>query len=159
MLTGTKTNKQTEKMTSSLKEFRMQSYNKIHEESDSEDADNSPEAIKKRHKRELERAERQNRENTSAVLELRDMEDELHTLNNLFTEQQDAIKEMKKSYEGPGLQSLTQWGREYLKEALRRLEEYEKQAHDMLARVDATRKDVSIPIFSLSFLLRSFGER
>jgi len=139
--------KQTEKMTSALKEFRMQSYYKIHEDSDSEDADNSSEAIKKRHKRELERAERQNRENTSAVLELRDMEDELHSLNNLFTEQQDAIKEMKKSYEGPGLQSFTECGREYLKEALRRLEEYEKQTHDMLGRVDATRKDVRIPFF------------
>ncbi|KAI0393446.1 hypothetical protein F5Y17DRAFT_432425 [Xylariaceae sp. FL0594] len=131
----------TEKMTSALKDFRMQSYNKIHEGSDSEDADNSPEAIKKRHKRELERAERQNRENTSAMLELRDMEDELHVLNNLFTEQQGAIKEMKKSYEGPGLASLTECGRDYLKEALRRLDEYGKQARDMLARVDATRKD------------------
>ncbi|KAI1812784.1 hypothetical protein GGS20DRAFT_516952 [Poronia punctata] len=131
----------TEKMTSALKEFRMQSYNKIHEESEYEDADNSAEAIRKRHKRELERAERQNRENTSAVLELRDMEDELHTLNNLFAEQQEAIKTMKESFEKPGLKSFTDCGREYLKEALRSLEEYEKQAHDMLARVDATRKD------------------
>lgn len=123
----------------------MQSYSKIHDDSDSDDPDdNRTEAIKKRHKRELERAERQNRENTSAVLELRDMEDELHTLLNLFTEQQDAIKSMKGSYERAELQAHTECGREYLKEALRRLEDYEKQAHDMLARVDATRKDVSI---------------
>ncbi|KAI0468074.1 hypothetical protein F4859DRAFT_223829 [Xylaria cf. heliscus] len=130
----------TERMTSSLKRFRMQSYTKIHDESDSDD-DNRPEAIKKRHKRELERAERENRENTSAVLELRDMEDELHTMLNLFTEQQDAIKSMKASYEKAELQGLTECGREYLKEALQRLGDYEKQARDMLLRVDATRKD------------------
>ncbi|KAI0865927.1 hypothetical protein F4860DRAFT_200414 [Xylaria cubensis] len=132
----------TERMTSSLKQFRMQSYSKLHDDSDSDDPDdNRSEAIKKRHKRELERAERQNRENTSAVLELRDMEDELHTLLILFGEQQDAIKSMKSSYEKSELSVHTECGREYLKEALRRLEEYEKQANDMLTRVDATRKD------------------
>ncbi|KAI1422515.1 hypothetical protein F5Y12DRAFT_762408 [Xylaria sp. FL1777] len=132
----------TERMTSSLKRFRMESYNKTHDDSDTDDPnDNRTETIKKRHNREVERAERQNRENTSAVLELRDMEDELHTLLNLFTEQQDTIKSMKWSYEKSELQASTQCGREFLKEALRRLEEYEKQARDMLARVDATRKD------------------
>ncbi|KAI1355970.1 hypothetical protein F5Y01DRAFT_301551 [Xylaria sp. FL0043] len=133
----------TERMTSSLKRFRMESYNKTHDESDTDDDpnDNRTEAIKKRHNREVERAERQNRENTSAVLELRDMEDELHTLLNLFTEQQDTVKSMKTSYEKSELQAATECGREYLKEALHRLEEYEKQARDMLARVDATRKD------------------
>ncbi|KAI3316983.1 hypothetical protein HD806DRAFT_516300 [Xylariaceae sp. AK1471] len=132
----------TERMTSSLKEFRRQSYKKTHDESDSEDPDdNSPEAIKKRHKREVERAERQNRDNTSAVLELRDMEDELHTLQNLFTEQRDAIKAMKASYDKGALHSFTECGSGYLNEALARLEEYEKQTHDMITRVDATRKD------------------
>ncbi|KAI1115569.1 hypothetical protein F5Y14DRAFT_410352 [Nemania sp. NC0429] len=132
----------TERMTSSLKEFRMQSHTKMNDDSDSDDPDdNSTETIKKRHKRELERAERQNRENTSAVLELRDMEDELHTLLNLFTEQQDTIKAMKASSEKSEGQTFTEFGREYLKEALRRLEEYDKQVHDMLIRVDGTRKD------------------
>ncbi|KAI0546750.1 hypothetical protein F4679DRAFT_404901 [Xylaria curta] len=132
----------TERMTSSLKQFRMQSYSKLHDDSDSDDPnDNRSETIKKRHKRELERAERQNRENTSAVLELRDMEDELHTLLILFAEQQDAIKSMKSSYEKSELAVHTECGRGYLKEALQRLEEYEKQANDMLSRVDATRKD------------------
>lgn len=132
-------------MTSSLKEFRMQSHTKLNDDSDSDDPDdNTTETIKKRHKRELARAERQNRENTSAVLELRDMEDELHTLLNLFTEQQDTIKLMKVSSEKSEGQTFTEFGREYLKEALRRLEEYDKQVHDMLIRVDGTRKDVSI---------------
>ncbi|KAI1169925.1 hypothetical protein F4777DRAFT_571265 [Nemania sp. FL0916] len=133
----------TERMTSSLKDFRMQSHTNIHGESDTEDLDdNSTEAIKKRHLRELKRAERQNRENTSAVLELRDMEDELHTMLNLFTEQQDTIKTMmKEGLEKPERQTFTNSGREYLREALRRLDDYDKQAHDMLARVDSTRKD------------------
>ncbi|KAI1159402.1 hypothetical protein F5B18DRAFT_636992 [Nemania serpens] len=132
----------TERMTSSLKEFRMQSHTKLNDDSDSDDPDdNTTETIKKRHKRELARAERQNRENTSAVLELRDMEDELHTLLNLFTEQQDTIKLMKVSSEKSEGQTFTEFGREYLKEALRRLEEYDKQVHDMLIRVDGTRKD------------------
>ncbi|KAJ2992152.1 hypothetical protein NUW58_g2264 [Xylaria curta] len=132
----------TERMTSSLKAFRMQSYSKILDDSDSDDPnDNRSSAIKKRHKRELEQAERENRENTSAVLELRDLEDELHTLLNLFTEQQDTITTMKANYEESELRECTEFGREYLKEALRRLEEYEKQARDMLGRVDATRKD------------------
>ncbi|KAJ3572972.1 hypothetical protein NPX13_g4865 [Xylaria arbuscula] len=132
----------TERMTSSLKRFRMESYNKTHDDSDSDDPDdNRTETIKKRHNREVERAERQNRENTSAVLELRDMEDELRTLLNLFAEQQDVIKKMKGDYKNSELANFTDYGRQYLNEALERLEEYEKQAHDMLVRVDATRKD------------------
>ncbi|KAI1149498.1 hypothetical protein F4825DRAFT_430173 [Nemania diffusa] len=132
----------TERMTSSLKAFRTQSHTKIDVDSDSDSADdNRSEAIKKRHRRELEQAERQNRENTSAVLELRDMEDELHTLLGLFTEQQGAVRLMRDSYGRPELAALTGCGRAFLDEALRRLEEYEKLAHDMLGRVDATRKD------------------
>ncbi|KAI8623925.1 hypothetical protein F5Y19DRAFT_343736 [Xylariaceae sp. FL1651] len=132
----------TERMTSALKRFRMRSHDKIYGESDSDDPNaNRSKTIKKRHKREIMRAERQNRENTSALLELRDMEDELHTLLNLFTEQQDTIKTMKSNYEKPELQGFTERGREFLKEALSSLDEYEKQAHDMLTRVDHTRKD------------------
>ncbi|KAI0145146.1 hypothetical protein GGR57DRAFT_305044 [Xylariaceae sp. FL1272] len=132
----------TERMTSSLKRFRMQSYKKIHEDSDSDDPDEySAKKIKKRHQRELERAERENRENTSAVLELRDLEDELRTLGNLFSEQQEAIGTMKRCYEKAELQGSTGRGRAFLVEALKRLDEYSKQAHDMLERVDATRKD------------------
>ncbi|KAI1819347.1 hypothetical protein F4861DRAFT_546930 [Xylaria intraflava] len=130
----------TEKMTSCLKEFRMQSYSKVYDDSDSDDPDDSgSRAIKRRYQRELERAERQNRENTSALLELRDMEDELHTLLHLFAMQQDTIQSMERDNKSD--QSFTEFGRGYLKEALQRLDEYEKQASDMLARVDFTRKD------------------
>ncbi|KAI1329879.1 hypothetical protein F5Y16DRAFT_364948 [Xylariaceae sp. FL0255] len=133
----------TERMTSSLKRFRMQSYQRIREGSEDTDEDggNSPEKIKTRHRRELERAERENRDNTSAQLELRDMEDEMHTLGALFTDQQETIKSMLKSYEAPELQEFTGRGRDFLREALRSLEEYVRSSKDMLERIDATRKD------------------
>ncbi|KAI0599276.1 hypothetical protein F4775DRAFT_591720 [Biscogniauxia sp. FL1348] len=132
----------TERMTSSLKRFRMQTYkDKIHDDSGSDSDDNRSKSIKQRHRQELEKAERENRENTSAMLELRDMEDELLTLKNLFSEQQTTIKAMNESFEKPELQASTEYGRTYLKEALGRLEEYQRQAQGMLDRVDSTRKD------------------
>ncbi|KAI5918852.1 hypothetical protein F4810DRAFT_690263 [Camillea tinctor] len=132
----------TERMTSSLKRFRMQTYkDKIHDDSSSDSDDNRSESIKKRHRQELEKAEQENRENTSAVLELRDMEDELLTLKNLFSEQEKTVKAMNESYEKPELQASTECGRAFLKEALDRLEDYQKQTQGMLDRVDSTRKD------------------
>lgn len=133
----------TERMTSSLKRFRMQTFReRIFSDSDSDDPeDNRSESIKKRHRRELEQAERENRENTSALLELRDMDDELNTMKNLFSEQEDTIKDMRDSYEKPELQAYTENGRQFLEEALKRLQEYQKQVHDMIDRVDNTKKD------------------
>ncbi|XXH00847.1 hypothetical protein Hte_007198 [Hypoxylon texense] len=133
----------TERMTSSLKRFRMQTFrDKIHDDSDSDEfEDNRSESIKQRHRRELEQAERENRENTSALLELRDMDDELNTMRNLFSEQEATIKIMKENYEKPELRASTENGREFLEEALKRLQEYRKQVHDMLERVDGTKKD------------------
>ncbi|KAI0849164.1 hypothetical protein F5Y00DRAFT_236704 [Daldinia vernicosa] len=133
----------TEKMTSSLKRFRMQTFrDRILEDSDSDEPeDNRSESIKQRHRRELEQSERENRENTSALLELRDMDDELNTMMNLFSEQEAAIKTMKESYERPELLSFTENGRGFLEEALKRLQEYQKQVHDMIKRVDNTKKD------------------
>lgn len=137
-------NQQTEKMTSSLKRFRMQTFrDRIFEDSDSDEPeDNRSKSIKQRHRRELEQSERENRENTSALLELRDMDDELNTMMNLFSEQKAAIKAMKESYERPELLSFTENGRGFLDEALKRLQEYQKQVHDMIKRVDNTKKDV-----------------
>ncbi|KAI1435961.1 hypothetical protein GGR50DRAFT_654048 [Xylaria sp. CBS 124048] len=131
----------TEKMTYSLKEFRLQSYSKVYDDSESDDPeDNGSKAIRMRHQRELERAERQNRENTSALLELRDLDDELHTLLNLFSEQQDTILNMLES-SSKSEQGFTEFGQLYLNEALRRLEEYGKLVRDMMDRVESTRKD------------------
>ncbi|KAH8664544.1 hypothetical protein BX600DRAFT_512565 [Xylariales sp. PMI_506] len=134
----------TERMTSSLKRFRMQSFKDRIRDSDSEDSefdDNRSESIKKRHKRELERAERENRENTSALLELRDMEDELNTMKTLFKEQTAVVQKMREIYDKPELRETTSNGRRYLDEALGRLAEYEKQVADMMGRIEVTRTD------------------
>ncbi|KAI2613443.1 hypothetical protein GGR54DRAFT_651051 [Hypoxylon sp. NC1633] len=133
----------TERMTYSLKRFRMQTFrNKILDETDTDQlGENRSESIKQRLRREIEQAEQENRENTSALLELRDMEDELNTMKNLFLEQQATIKNMKENYEKPELRASTENGRAFLEEALRRLQDYQKQVHDMTMRVDGTKAD------------------
>ncbi|KAI1206894.1 uncharacterized protein F4807DRAFT_437611 [Annulohypoxylon truncatum] len=132
----------TERMTLSLKRFRMQTFRDKAQESDSDEPEDfRKESIKQRHKRELERAERENREHTSVLLELRDMDDELTTMKNLFLEQEDTIRLMKEQYEKPELLGYTENGRGFLDEALRRLQDYHKTVHDMIQRVDATKKD------------------
>lgn len=119
----------------------MQTFKDVEDEDDDPE-DNTASAIKKRHKRETERAERENRENTSALLELRDMEDELKTLNRLFDTQTTAVEKMVEIYSGDALKDLTHNGQGYLQEALGRLVEYKAQTMEMLERVGATRGDV-----------------
>lgn len=131
---------QTERMTWKLKQFRMQTFKDV----DSEDehlAETTAKSIKKRHKREIEQAERENRENTSAMMELRDMEDELRTLMKLFETQTIMLSRMLEIYEGDSLRDLTHNGRGYLGEALERLAEYKTQTTEMIDRVVATRGD------------------
>lgn len=130
-------------MTSNLKSFRMQTFRDVDEDSDDQPEDNTAASIKKRHKREIARAERENRENTSAMLELRDMEDELRTLNKLFDTQHDMISQMFKIYSGEGQNDLTYYGQRYLQEALSKLAEYKTQTTEMIDRVISTRGDVS----------------
>ncbi|RYP23578.1 hypothetical protein DL765_001092 [Monosporascus sp. GIB2] len=132
-----------ERMTFSLKAFRMQTFRgEMSDESSGSDLeDNTSASIKRRHQQELEQAERENREHTSALLELRDMDDELNTMRNLFAEQHAIIETMKARYDSPGLRDLTVNGRGFLGEALERLEEYKKQTKDMIDRVETTRKD------------------
>ena len=110
----------------------------------SDEDDNRSASIKRRHRRELAQAERENREHTSALLELRDMEDELNTMRNLFAEQAATIETMRGRYETPEMHDLTENGRYYLGEALERLDDYRRQTSDMIDRVDTTRKDVSV---------------
>ncbi|KAJ0278483.1 hypothetical protein CBS470a_009757 [Colletotrichum nupharicola] len=129
----------TERMTSSLKRFRMQTFKDVGVDSDSES--NRPESIKKRHKRELQEAERENRENTSALMELRDLEDELKSLERLFEAQDAAVRNMKSIFESEELKMQTRNGRMYLEEALGKLDEYRSQTAEMLKRVDTTRND------------------
>lgn len=145
-------------MTSSLKRFRMQTFrDKILDESLSGSDDDDPEdnrsaSIKRRHRKELEQAERENRENTSALLELRDMDDELSTMRTLFAEQQATIETMQAQYEAPELRDQTENGRRFLAEALDRLEDYKRQTGDMIDRVETTRKDVRTSVFYSIYL-------
>lgn len=128
-------------MTSSLKRFRMQTFKDVGLDSDSDSQ--RPDSIKKRHRRELQEAERENRENTSALMELRDLEDELKSLERLFEAQDAVVRNMKSIFESPDLREDTQNGQMYLEEALSKLEEYKGQTMEMLKRVDTTRNDVS----------------
>lgn len=129
----------------------MQTFREIVGEPDLDDPEgNKPASIKKRYRRELQKAERENRENTSALLELRDMEDELTTLYRLFETQEVTIRSMKAIYMGVELNAVTQNGQAYLDQALSRLDEYKQQTTEMLKRVDTTRKDVSPSSISTS---------
>lgn len=134
-------------MTANLKNFRMQTFRVMDGGLDDQPENNTAASIKKRHKREIARAERENRENTSAMLELRDMEDELRTLNKLFDTQHDMITRMSEIYSGEGLKEVTEHGRGYLQEALGKLAEYKIQTTEMIDRVGSTRGDVSSPPF------------
>ncbi|ROV91125.1 hypothetical protein VSDG_07824 [Cytospora chrysosperma] len=158
----------TEKMTSSLKRFRSLGYKDKYGADD--DADLKTSSIRARHKREDERAEKENRDNTSALLELRDIEDELSTLKHLFEEQEEQINMMLRiygNYGGPDATSSTQNlaytnsgsdsqrttslpvmppqlttnGIAFLQEALAKLKSYRQQAEDMIKRVETTRHD------------------
>lgn len=128
-----------------MKQFRIHALNLESEDEEGSDESGaegeSPAAIKKRHRREIERAERENRENTSALLELRDLEDELTTLQKLFETQEGTIKQMREIYKKE-FNSITTNGQSYLEEALEYLDDYKQQTSEMLKRVDTTRNDV-----------------
>ncbi|KHN94939.1 ankyrin repeat protein [Metarhizium album ARSEF 1941] len=129
----------TERLTSSLKEFRSEGFRD--KAFDYEPVDDGARSIRKRHKEEGRRAERENRHNTSALLELRDMEDELQTLLHLFERQSKVLVSMHATYSRPELREHAANGRSFLGEALKRLREHAQQANDMVQRVRATRDD------------------
>lgn len=97
--------------------------------------------IRARHKEEGRRAERENRDNTSALLELRDIEDELVTLLHLFERQSKVIASMHAIYARAELREHTVHGRLFLAEALKKVTEYMQQAEEMIRRVRDTRDD------------------
>lgn len=130
---------QTERLTSSLKEFRSEGFRD--KAFDYEPVENGARNIRKRHKEEGRRAERENRDNTSALLELRDLEDELQTLLHLFERQSKVVISMHSIYNRPELREQTVNGRSFLSEALKRLREYAQQANEMIQRVRSTRDD------------------
>lgn len=86
----------TEKMTSSLKRFRTTGFRNRYAD---DDIELKASTIRARHKREDKRDEEENQDNTSALLELRDIEDELSTLKHLFGEQGVQVTNMLRLYD------------------------------------------------------------
>lgn len=86
----------TEKMTSSLKRSRTSSFRNRY--ADDDDIELKASTIRARHRKEDKRDEEENQDNTSALLELRDIEDELSTLKHLFGEQEEQITTMLNIY-------------------------------------------------------------
>ncbi|KAK0709554.1 hypothetical protein B0T26DRAFT_652490 [Lasiosphaeria miniovina] len=148
-----------ERMTLNMKQFRTQTLNPDLDDDSSNAGDcdsasdtdsdsdldpdvNSAASIKRRHQREMKRAEDENRENTSALLELRDMEDELSILNKLFDTQDSVIKSMKTTFtEREELRNITTNGQAYLDEAVEYLDEFKEKTNEMLKRIETTRRD------------------
>lgn len=129
----------TEKLTSSLKEFRVEGFRD--KSSEYEPVENGERTIRARHKQEGRRSERENRDNTSALLELRDLQDELLVLLNLFERQHTVLTSMLAAYASPQLRDRSMNGRAYLAEGIRRVDEYKRRAEEMDERVRSTRDD------------------
>lgn len=106
-----------------------------------EPVENKVRLIRARHKAEGQRAEEDNRDNTSALLELRDIEDELLILLHLFERQTKVISAMHATYSRPEMRERTTNGRLFLNEALKKLGEYVHQTNEMIQRVRNTRDD------------------
>jgi hypothetical protein len=130
-------------MTKSFKDFRLQGFRDKRIDYDS---DNHKIGIKERHKLEAKVSEKQNRDDTSAMLELRDIDDELNTLEKLFKQQTETIHQMKDIYRKPNYAHLSGHGLTILNEALEKLKEYSDQVKQMLESANRTRKDVTNPL-------------
>lgn len=130
---------QTEKLTWSLKIFRTEGFRD--KANMYESSQTSQGTIKARHKAEGQRIEEDNRDNTSALLELRDIEDELQILHQLFERQSKVISSMHSTYLRPEIRERTANGRGFLGEAAKRLGEYTHQTQEMVQRVRNTRSD------------------
>ncbi|CAJ0541263.1 Ff.00g079630.m01.CDS01 [Fusarium sp. VM40] len=129
----------TEKLTFSLKSFRAEGFRD--KASAYEPVENKARSIRARHKAEGRRTEEDNRDNTSALLELRDIEDELLLLIHLFERQSKVVSSMLSTYTRPELRDRTINGRAFLSEALKKLAEYAHQGQEMIERVRSTRDD------------------
>jgi Mg2+ and Co2+ transporter CorA len=102
-----------------------------------------PSRIRALHSREGGLTEMQNRENTSALLELRDIEEELYTLKTLFDDQMKVIVHMRDEYQRE--KRTTGWGengRSFLRQAHKNLQEYMDHLEKMIESVRNTRDDV-----------------
>lgn len=123
-------------MTTSSKDFRARDFRDKADDID----DLRTSSIRAKHQREGQIAEKQNRDNTSALLELRDIEDELNTLKTLFPSQMAEIKIMLDIYEK---RELATNGLTFLKKnAEDYLEEYTQHVEKMIDGAKSTRDDL-----------------
>lgn len=146
--------RQTEKMTTSFKRFRARGFR---DKATDYDPAVRTTNIRAKHKREGALAEKQNRENTSALLELRDIEDELKTLQRLFGAQKAAINDMIERYKSWSSAGSMGNALGFLDQAIRKLDEYLLHTKKMIESVQSTRDDVCsypnpIPFHSASSL-------
>ena len=80
-------------------------------------------------------------------------DDELVSLRALFAEQQGVVEAMRDEIESrPELRGQAVNGRRFLAEALARLEDYRRQAGDMIERVETTRKDGGLCVTWIGWL-------
>lgn len=124
-------------MTTSFKDFRAQGFRAKVDDND----DLKTSSIRAKHVLEGKIAEEQNRENTSALLELRDIEDELNTLKTLFNSQITEIRIMLDVYTK---QKLTTNGLIFLRSAEEYLVEYTQHVEKMTENAKNTRDDVQM---------------
>ena len=125
-------------MTKSFKDFRLQGFRDKRMDYDS---DHHGLSIKEKHKREGKLSEKQNRDDTSAMLELRDIDDELNTLKKLFKQQTETITQMQEIYLRQACPDLAN-GLSILSDAQEKLKEYTYQVDQMLESAKRTRDDV-----------------
>jgi len=77
-----------------------------------------------------------NRDDLNALLELRDVEDELKTINKLFLEQHKTIKDMIRQYKELNLRQLGMFGRLLLEDVDHCVEYYLEQVASMLTSAE-----------------------
>jgi hypothetical protein len=138
-------------MTKSYKKFRTQGFRDKTLDYD-QNARGGLMTLKEKQEKDRE-IEMQNRDDLSALLELRDIEDELSTMKKLFQQQEVTIKQMKEFYKAGGDLRPSVHGPEYLKMASDHLEDYIKRVEEMRKNTNIARKAVSLYPINLGWLL------
>ena len=126
-------------MIKSFKDFRSLGFR---DKSADYDSDNVVINIREKHRLEGRLSEKQNRDDISAMLELRDINDELQSLQKLFDQQKETIGQMFDIYQRPVCVTLSGNGMSILRQALDKLDEYTHQVKHMIKSAGVTRTDV-----------------
>lgn len=134
-----------EKMTISFKYFRAKGFRATADEEDMTTPEDAG-SMRKRHQREGRQFQEQIRDNVSALLELRDIGDELGTLKRLFEQQQESLEHMLAYYERCGHGKTN--GCLFLHESQLKLKDYLHQIQQMMESADRTKNDVSSDLTS-----------